>query len=164
MRFGNINICRSDIRFQGKQLTFLILLGLFGGLGAGALGIGGGAIFTPALISLGIPPLVTTATGLYLVLFSKVASCVIYFLNNELNLSFGLWIAVWATVGVVIGLVIVDKYIQKTGRQSIVVWLLFFMFVISVVAVPFFAFLNLKKDYDHGINLLSFKSVCPAGH
>jgi uncharacterized membrane protein YfcA len=85
MRFGNLNLVESDIRFHGKSLTTLILLGFVGGLAAGALGIGGGAIFTPSLLTLGIPPLVVTGISLYLVLFSTCASSLIYALNGEMN-------------------------------------------------------------------------------
>jgi hypothetical protein len=82
MRFKNINLVDSDIRYHGKSLTTLITLGFMGGIAAGALGIGGGAIFTPSLLALGVPPLVVTGTGLYLVLFSTVVSSLIYSLNG----------------------------------------------------------------------------------
>jgi len=160
MRFGNLNLVDSDIRYHGKSLTTLIVLGFAGGLAAGALGIGGGAIFTPSLLTLGIPPLVVTGTGLFLVLFSTCASSLIYALNGELNFRLGLWIAVWAIAGTIIGLRIMQTYIRKTGKQSIVVWTLVWMFIVSVIAVPLFGGLNLKKQYDAGLNLLAFRPLC----
>ncbi len=48
----------------------MILLALFGGWIAGALGLGGGAIYNPILISMGVPAKVSTATGMYLIMFS----------------------------------------------------------------------------------------------
>lgn len=56
-----------------------------GGWVAGALGLGGGSIFNPLLLTMGVPPKVSSATGMYLVTFSKVAACLIYYLSGELR-------------------------------------------------------------------------------
>ena len=81
-------------------------MGFVGGWVAGALGLGGGSIYNPALLAMGIPPKVSSATGLYLVTFSKVASVLIYFLNDQLDVYYGLWIGFWSCVGTVVGLVL----------------------------------------------------------
>lgn len=60
----------------------LLIMGFFGGWVAGALGLGGGSIYNPALLSLGVSPKVSSASGLYLVTFSKIASVLIYFMND----------------------------------------------------------------------------------
>jgi uncharacterized membrane protein YfcA len=145
IRFGNINIVKSDIKCNGKSLKTLLALGFIGGWAAGSLGIGGGAIFTPALITLGVPPLVVTATGLYMVTFSTIASCLIYYLNGQLIFNFAIWICFWATIGTIIGLVICNHYLAKSGKQNPIVWVLFGMFIVSVIAVPLFGGLGLKK-------------------
>lgn len=111
MRFKNINLVDSDIRFHGRSLTTLIALGFVGGLASGSLGIGGGAIFTPFLLTLGVPPLVVTGTGLYLVFFSTSVSSLVYSINGELQLSFGLWVAIWAVGGTIVGLRLMYHYI-----------------------------------------------------
>ena len=99
-KFGNVGICKSDLDLsENKTINMLLALGFGGGWLAGCVGLGGGAIYNPVLISLGIPPSVSSATGLYLVFFSKVASCFVYYLNGELDILYGLWIALWSTVG-----------------------------------------------------------------
>ena len=83
IKYGGINISPSDIKYNDrKKLTQLLFLGFAGGLVAGALGLGGGSIYNPALLALGIPPKVSAASGLYLVIFSKIASVLVYFLND----------------------------------------------------------------------------------
>ncbi len=73
----------SDIRYSDrKKLGQLLILGFVGGWVAGALGLGGGCVYNPALLALGIPPKVSSATGLYLVTFSKIASVLIYYMND----------------------------------------------------------------------------------
>ena len=83
IKYGGINVSPSDIKYNDKKrLTQLLFLGFAGGLVAGALGLGGGSVFNPALLALGIPPKVSSASGLYLVTFSKIASVLIYYLND----------------------------------------------------------------------------------
>ena len=66
----------------------VLALGFGGGWVAGALGLGGGVIFNPMLMSLGVPPKVSSATGMYMITFSKIATCTIYFVNGKLILNF----------------------------------------------------------------------------
>jgi uncharacterized membrane protein YfcA len=82
VKYGNINVVASDIRLTNASVRCIVLLGFFGGLIAGALGLGGGVIFNPMLLMLGLPPLVSSASGLFLVTFSKVATSTIYLVNG----------------------------------------------------------------------------------
>jgi uncharacterized membrane protein YfcA len=56
LKYGGINIVESDIIYNQRNTVILICLGFFGGLFAGALGLGGGSIFNPVLLTMGIPP------------------------------------------------------------------------------------------------------------
>ncbi len=116
-----------------------------GGFVAGALGLGGGAIFNPALLTLGLSPKVCSSTGLYLVTFSKIASCLVYFLNDELDIPYGLWIGLLSTIGTLLSQYATRWYMRVSGRPSFIVWVLVFMFVLSVIAIPVFGGESLYK-------------------
>ena len=117
LKFNSINVSKTDIRFnEKKSLRMLLILGFAGGWVAGALGLGGGSVYNPALLALGVPPKVAAATGLYLVTFSKIASVLIYYLNDELDLVYGFWIGLWSCIGMICGLLITQYYMKKTGR------------------------------------------------
>lgn len=79
-KYGRVNLVPSDLEFEGCTLWTVLGLGFGGGWVAGALGLGGGVIFNPLLISLGVPPKVSSATGMYQITFSTVATCTIFFL------------------------------------------------------------------------------------
>ena len=83
----------SDLVFRGKVLGTVLFLGFFGGWVAGALGLGGGVIFNPLLLKLGVPPKVSSATGMYLIMFSKIAACLVYILAGYLDISYGCWLS-----------------------------------------------------------------------
>jgi len=69
-----INYIEGDVTFEGKSLTKLILIGFVGGWVAGALGLGGGSIYNPALLSLGVNPRTSGSTGMYLVQIGRATS------------------------------------------------------------------------------------------
>jgi uncharacterized membrane protein YfcA len=135
-------------------------LAFLGGWVAGALGLGGGSIFNPLLISMGVPPKVSSATGMYLVTFSKISACLVYFLSGELNINYSLWISGWSTLGSIIGLWLTDIYMKKSGRQSIIVFFLTLILFISVIGVPIFGYFDLKKEVEDGNDIWAFRPLC----
>jgi len=116
VKYGNINIVESDVLMTHKAITSLCCLGFFGGLVAGAFGLGGGVIFNPVLLALGLPPLVSSASGLYLVAFSKVATTVVYIIYGQLDFSYGLWLSFCASVGSVTAIYVARWYEKRSGR------------------------------------------------
>ena len=156
-----MNIADSDIRYgSSKSLGKLLMLGFVGGWVAGALGLGGGSIYNPALLSMGIPPKVSSATGLVLVTFSTFASTLFFFLNDLLNITYALEIGLMSVVGMMLGSCIANHYVKKSGRQSIIVWVLAFLLIISVVVIPIIGTLSLLQDVDEGLDVMAFKDIC----
>ena len=115
-RYGDINFVESDIILEGSSLVQILLLGFVGGWVAGALGLGGGSIYNPALLSMGVPPKVSSATGMYLVLYSTIAASLVNFLNDKLNIQYGIWISFWSVIGTLIGLALSNWYMKVSGR------------------------------------------------
>jgi len=79
-KYGNINLVDSDLIMNGSTIAKMWALGFGGGWIAGALGLGGGVIFNPMFLAMGVPPKVSSSTSLYLITFSKIATCTIYFI------------------------------------------------------------------------------------
>ena len=77
---------QSDIKFTKSAIFKLVLSAFLGGWVSGALGLGGGAIFNPLLLSMGVPPSVSSATGMYMILFSTSGSSVVYVMYRMLNM------------------------------------------------------------------------------
>lgn len=159
-KFNKINIAPSDLIFRGKILRNVLFLGFTGGWVAGALGLGGGVIFNPLLLSMGVPPKVSSATGMYLITFSKIVTCVIYFLYGELILDYALWCAFVSVIGSICGLATVNWYMKKFGRQSIIIFCLTLILAISVIGVPVFGAQNLKREAAAGKDIYAFKTIC----
>ena len=80
----NVNYYENEFSYEGKNVIKLVVIGFVGGWVAGAMGLGGGSIYNPAFLSLGVHPRVAGATGMCLVLFSTINSVVVYVINNYL--------------------------------------------------------------------------------
>lgn len=126
------------IDLRGSNLAKLVGFSFIGGWVSGALGLGGGAIFNPLLLSMGVPPKVASASGMYMIIFSTGASTMTYIISGLLNLSYGLWVGGFCIIGTLLGMYLLNKIMKKLNRQSPLVFLLTFIFVISVIAVPVF--------------------------
>ena len=115
-KYGNINIVDSDVVFEGWTLVKVLFLGFGGGFVAGALGLGGGVLFNPLLLSMGVPPRVSTATGLYLITFSKVITCIVYFIYGQLVIDYSGWIAFVSVIGGLSGVAGANWYINRFNK------------------------------------------------
>ena len=147
---------KSDVKFERKIVMKLVIFALLGGWVSGALGLGGGAIFNPLLLSMGVPPSVASSTGMYMILFSTAGSSITYLVFGTLNFTFGMWIGVWCAIASLAGLYILNKVLKKFDRQSPVVFLLTFVLGLSALLVPVFAIVQLKGKSD----ILKFKNIC----
>lgn len=74
-RYGD-GLIASDIEMKGRNLAKLMTFSLVGGWVSGAFGLGGGAIFNPLLLSFGVPPKVSSATGMYMIIFATMATTI----------------------------------------------------------------------------------------
>ena len=100
----------------GKSLIKLIFLSLCAGWLAGALGMGGGVIFNPLLMSLGHPPVVAAASGMFMMIFSAGVSATVYVINDMLNISYGIWISTIVIFGTIAGMIALDRLMNKINR------------------------------------------------
>jgi len=116
LEHGSINLATSDLIFKGRVLLKVLMLGFGGGSAAGALGLGGGTIFGPGLLHLGVPPKVTSATGQYMITFGKISTTCLYLLFGELCLDYALWVGAWSAASAIIGLAITNWYMRRFKR------------------------------------------------
>ncbi|MBO6536916.1 MAG: sulfite exporter TauE/SafE family protein [Balneolaceae bacterium] len=123
------------------EAFILLIIGVFGGLIAGSMGVGGGIIFTPVLYFLfdeaGVeqPVQWSVASGLLCTLFTSVSSSVRQYLNKNFFLKEGLLLGVFGAIGISIGKwILTSEYYDRE------------QFVVIFSAVLFFAaYMMFKK-------------------
>ena len=151
-----VNFVQGDVEFHGKSMVSLILIGFFGGLVAGAFGLGGGSIYNPAFLTLGVNPRTSGATGMFLVMLSTINTGCVNYLNGYLNVKYACWVSVWSLAGAIVGMMVTDKVIKMTGKASIIVWVLVFCFFISTIATPIFGGISLYQETQQGKDIFVF--------
>lgn len=109
-------MCKSDIFFTRPVVIRLFIFAFLGGWVSGALGLGGGAIFNPLLLSYGLPPSVASSTGMYMIMFTTFGSSLTYYLLGQLNIIFGLWIGVWCSLGSIVGMYVLNYVTRRFDR------------------------------------------------
>ena len=135
-------------------MFYLLFFSFSGGVVSGALGMGGGSVFNPLLLSFGVPPQVSSATGSYMIIFSTGASTITYIINDMMDLSYGIWAGCFCIMGSLIGMHLLDLIMKRLDRQSPQVFLLCFILCISAIAVPILGYSTLKKD------MFRFHNIC----
>lgn len=152
--------CASELKYRGRPLFYLLFFAFVGGWVSGAFGLGGGSVFNPLMIELGVPPQVSTSTGMYMIMFSTFASSVMYISFGALNQEFALWLGFWSMIGILGGMVLVDSLIKKYNRQSIIVFILCLVLALSAVLVPIFNGIEVMQRIEAGKDVWKFTSIC----
>lgn len=113
------------------NLPLLLGLALIASFIGQMFGLGGGFIYGPILISLGVNPIVNSATLLYLIIWSSGASMFMFMIFGKLNVAYTLWVALFTGLGVVVGLFVMKQIMKRYKRPSLVAFALGIAIIIS---------------------------------
>jgi uncharacterized membrane protein YfcA len=155
---------KSDLIFSTPVIRRLVSIAFIGGWVSGALGLGGGAIFNPVLLSMGIPPSVSSSTGMYLVMFTTFGSTITYIILGSLHYSYAAWTGVWCILATYIGMKLLDYMMKKWNRQSVIIFLLAFILGLSAVLIPIFGAMDTVNMLEGGkseeVFAFDFETIC----
>ena len=116
---------------------FLILaLGWIGGFLSGMLGVGGGVVITPALMILGIPPLVAVASQVNHSIGTNLTGLLNYRRNNDVDFQLGAILLSGGIAGAIIGVFIL-RWLQ-TNEQAISVITASYIIVLATMSFVLF--------------------------
>lgn len=141
------------------KVPFCLGMTLVAGVLGGLLGLGGGIIMSPLLISLGVHPQVGAASTSVMVVFSSAAAVVQFGTQGLLNLQYGFICGVVSAVGSLLGVAVVGRWIARTGKSSIVILMLAGMVGIGGVLALVFGTLQAVEDLDAG-SYMGFLELC----
>merc|ERR1712166_588853 len=130
-----------------------------GGL-IGAMGLGGSVAFNPAMLKLGVPPRVTSATSQYITMFGAASRTFLFLAAGELDLPYSALLGVAGIISTILGLSLVKKLIDKYKRPSIIVIVLAIMLILSSILMPIFQGQALKLKTDKGISITKWGGFC----
>jgi uncharacterized membrane protein YfcA len=150
----------TDIKWDNSIFIKYPIYAFVSGLMAGLLGIGGGLILGPLLLELGLHPLVSTATSNFLVLFTSSSTSLQFILLGMMNFDYGLACTIASTIGSFVGTIVIQKIIQRTKRNSYLIFTLAIVLGISTIFIPAHTFLKMLNDISVGKSIWKFNTPC----
>ncbi|KAL5558810.1 hypothetical protein UlMin_035021 [Ulmus minor] len=123
------------INWRIQKLFLLAAGGLLAGTIAGLLGIGGGFVMGPLFLELGVPPQVSSATATFGMTFSSSMSVIEYYLLNRFPVPYALYFTAVAAIAAYAGQTLMHWLIQKSGRASLIIFVLAFIVLLSTLSM-----------------------------
>lgn len=135
-----------DIAWNFKKTTAIALLSVVAGLIAAMFGVGGGMIQGPLMLELGVHPAVASATSATLILYTSAVATVSYYLRGQLVVDYAIGMAIVGIIFTAVGQVGSQKLVEVTGRQSIIVFLIATIIIVSTMLLTYVGIANLVQD------------------
>ena len=125
---------------------FLILaLGWAGGFLSGMLGVGGGVIITPALMVLGVPPLVAVASQVNHSIGTCLTGLLNYRRNNDVDFQLGGILLIGGIIGAIVGVFLL-RWLHEHGHA---VTILTISYIVVLGVMSFVLFRQSLKTLAH---------------
>ena len=125
---------------------FVILgLGLVVGFLSGLLGIGGGIILNPALIKIGIPPIVTVGTSVAQMVGATVSGFISHLKLKNIDIKMGIVLIIGGFIGGGLG-VLLAKFLEDAGHFRTFVLSLYAFYLAFTGITMFKDILSKKKE------------------
>lgn len=145
---------------DSKKITLVACISVVAGAVAAIVGIGGGMIYIPMLLTIGYPPFVASSTSMFMVMYAATSNFISYTIAGRTNLTYGFWLALWTVIGVIIGVTGANKIVQKTGRQSIFIILLAGVLLVGIIFCIVFNTLDTVEDINNDNNVFALGDLC----
>lgn len=115
---------KGEVHFTASKIIKTYILSVFAGGIAAMIGVGGGILYVPLLLMLGYHPFVAGSTSMLIIMYASFSNTISFYFSGDLKIGFALWLSLWTCIGVVLGLTITTRIVAKTGRQSILIFIL----------------------------------------
>jgi hypothetical protein len=145
--------------YLGRFLPLVFLVLVTGTLGT-ISGIGGGIVLNPVMLEHGVPPKATSATAILIITVMSISATIDYTVSGLIEPPWHLALASDTFLGSVVGMTLVAYVIQKTGRQSIIVFSLGALVVVGGLLALALGIRDFVNDIRAGQNPMQFHSPC----
>lgn len=156
----NYPIIKEEIKWTPKLIVLGGVGSFFIGFIASLIGIGGGLLINPFLMSLNFTPIVSSFTAMYLIMFGKITAAFLHLITGELPYQYNLFTGVFIVLGVLISEKLLAALIKKYGRQSFISIVFLVLAAGSFLLILYTGYDNVKNIIDSGDSVFGFKNYC----
>lgn len=127
------------------NLFFILGLGWVGGFLSGMLGVGGGVIITPALMVLGVPPLVAVASQVNHSIGTNLTGLLNYRRNNDVDFRLGGILLIGGIIGAILGVFLL-RWLNAHGQAVSIITI---SYIVVLAVMSFVLFRQSLKTLAH---------------
>lgn len=157
---NNYQFVKGDVVWDRKSIIKFLIFALIAGFLSGAVGLSGGVLFTPLFLEFGIAPSVASSTSMYMAMFATGSSSILYMFSGFVIYDITFWLSAFSIIGTYLGSTIIGAAVKKSGKQSILVWLLAIVITASAIIIAIEGITSTIKDHDDGVDLWKFNEYC----
>eukprot|EP00535_Pseudo-nitzschia_heimii_P010571 CAMPEP_0197175590 /NCGR_PEP_ID=MMETSP1423-20130617/1767_1 /TAXON_ID=476441 /ORGANISM="Pseudo-nitzschia heimii, Strain UNC1101" /LENGTH=629 /DNA_ID=CAMNT_0042624779 /DNA_START=259 /DNA_END=2148 /DNA_ORIENTATION=- len=148
-----------DVQWDFAKTRFYAFFTFVAGIVAGLIGIGGGMVLGPLMLVMGINPRVSTATTATMIVLTSSSVAILYVTSGLVPIPYALNYFFTCLIGALIGKTKIDAYVKKTGKASILIFLLATIIAIATLFSVGIALLRLNENQWCFPGLKQFCSV-----
>eukprot|EP00392_Amoebophrya_sp_AT5.2_P007116 g7130.t1 len=154
--------------FDSRGSAIRLIGYAYGAGGVAAMcGIGGGMLLGPIMMEMGLRPQVTTATTATTLFMLSTTASTIFIVSGQAPLVYSLFFAVVCCCGAILGKSVINHYVKKYDRSSMIALILAGVIIMSTIMLLLIGLLDLFSDVSaasRGSNAakrdLWFKGLC----
>ena len=133
-----------------NNFSYSISIGILAGVSASTLGISGGIIANPLFVSLGMDPKESSSTSNFLIVITAIETTFLFIMSGQLQIGYSLCLGSLSVTAAIIGNLFILKYINQTGKSSILLIIMEY-FIVGSIFIALYKLITLDR---HGIGFL----------
>mmetsp|Transcript_66700 Transcript_66700/g.118545 ORF Transcript_66700/g.118545 Transcript_66700/m.118545 type:complete len:155 (-) Transcript_66700:49-513(-) len=114
-------------------------------------------VIGPILMEMKVPPPVTAATTATTLLVLASSTCLVYACRGTAPWRYAVALSICAFMGAGTGKVLIGRWVKRTGKQSVIVWILA---GITIVSTLLMASQGVKTVMNDGWAAFYFRNFC----
>jgi uncharacterized membrane protein YfcA len=140
------------------QYPFVLMRwSVLAGVLASMCGIGGGMVLGPILVQFNVPPRVSSATTATTLLVLSSSVSLVYGCRGFAPVDYSVYLSIVTFFGALSGKVLVGRMVQRSGKESII---LFLLAGITIISCLLMGSLGMIRMWYMGRAAFSFTSLC----
>ena len=112
------------------------------------------------ILWVGVNPLVSASTCLYMIMFSNGSSLFMFLLFGRLNVPYTLFLFAFTGTGVVLGVIITKVVMSRFKRASLIAFALGIACIISTSISIVSSIISIKSKIENNINVTQGDPIC----
>jgi len=133
-----------DVLWDPSKTRFYAFFTFVAGVVAGLIGIGGGMVLGPLMLVMGINPRVSTATTATMIVLTSSSVAILYITSGLVPWQYAVTFFCTCFAGALVGKTYIDRYVKRTGKTSILIFLLAMIIALATLGAVVIALLRLS--------------------